>query len=158
VSIAVVAAVELGRSTTRGIPVDAWNAGLRKAVNAMIPEVEGKTIVNTGFYDGGIYVCRRISRLHTDEDSFNGECVWVDPEEARPGELTDAMSISCDCVRLGPGWWSDVYFGWYFIYDPKLVALALAGDHSWVEPFLRSESRFQMKAERVDAPGGDEAP
>jgi hypothetical protein len=64
----------------------------------MIPEVEGKTIVNTGFYDGGVYVCRRISGLHTDEVCFNGECEWIDPEEARPGELTEGMSISCDCV------------------------------------------------------------
>jgi len=132
--------------------VDDWDAGLRKAVNALIPEVEGKTIVNTGFYDGGVYVCRRISGLHTDGDSFNGECEWVDPEEARPGELTEGMSISCDCVRLGPGWWSDAYFGWYFIYDPKLVALTRAGDHSWAERFLRFESRFQLKAEPSAAP------
>lgn len=138
--------------------MDDWDAGLRNAVNAMIPEVEGKTIVNTGFYDGGVYVCRRISGLHTDGDSFNGECEWVDPDEARPDELTDGMSISCDCLRLGPGWWSDVYFDWYFIYDPTLVAQTLAGDHSWVEPFLKSESRLRPKAEPDDGvtPAGDE--
>ena len=62
-----------------------------------------------------MYVCRRISGLETDEDSFNGTCEWVDPEDARPGELTDGMAISCDCVRLGPGWWQDTYFGWYFV-------------------------------------------
>lgn len=91
--------------------MDDWDAGLRKAVNAMIPEVEGKPVVNTGFYDGGVYICRRISGLHTCEDSYIEECEWIDPEEARPGELTDEMSISCDCVRLGPGWWSPISAG-----------------------------------------------
>ena len=129
-----------------------WDSGLRKAVDAMLAEVEGKSVVNTGFYDGGVYVCRRISGLHTDEDCFNGVCEWVDPEDARPGELTDEMSISCDCVRLGPGWWSDVYFGWYFVYDPKLVAQTIAGDHSWVKPFLKFESRFQLDVGPGSAP------
>jgi hypothetical protein len=117
--------------------VDFWDEGLRKAVRALIPEVEGKPGVSIGEYDGGVYVCRRISGLNTDEDSFNGQCEWVDPEDARPGELTDEMSISCDCVRLGPGWWLDTYFRWFFVYDPKLVARSLAGDHSWVQPFLK---------------------
>ena len=63
----------------------------------------------------------------------------MDPEDARPGELTDGMAISCDCVRLGPGWFQDTYFGWYFVYDPGLVARSMAGDHSWVKGFLESE-------------------
>jgi hypothetical protein len=120
----------------------------------MIPEVEGKPCVNVGVYDGGVYLCRRVSGLDTTEDSFNGACEWVDPEDARPGELTDEMSISCDCVRLGPGWWRDVYFGWYFVYDPKLVARSQAGDHAWVQPFLKFESRFRPKDEPDAAPGG----
>ena len=121
--------------------MDFWNHELRNAVRSLIPKVEGKPCVNTGAYDGGVYVCRRISGLHTDEDSFNGQCEWVDPEDARPGELTDGMAISCDCVRLGPGWWQDTYFGWYFVYDPELVARSLAGDHSWVQPFLDAKKR-----------------
>ena len=64
------------------------------------------------------------------------------------------MSISCAYVRLGPGWWSDVYFGWYFIYDPTLVARTLAGDRSWVEQFLKFESRFQFKSEPDAAADG----
>lgn len=120
-----------------GPPMDYWDNGLRKAVQALIPEIEGKRCVNVGEYDGGVYVCRRISGLNTSEDSFNGECEWVDPEDERPGELTDGMSISCDCVRLGPGWWLDAYFGWFFVYDPPLVARSCAGDHSWVQPFLK---------------------
>jgi hypothetical protein len=104
----------------------------------MIPSVEGKPCVNVGGYDGGVYVCRRISGLGTDEDCFNGQCEWADPADARPDELTDEMAISCDCVRLGPGWWQDMYFGWYFVYDSALVARSLAGDHSWVDSFLGS--------------------
>ena len=88
--------------------MDYWDEELRKAVHAMIPEVEGKPCVNVGEYDGGVYVCRRISGLATDEDCFNGTCEWVEPEDARPDELTDGMAISCDCVRLGPGWWQDI--------------------------------------------------
>lgn len=132
--------------------MDYWDQGLRKAVQALIVEVEGKPAVSIGGYDDGVYVCRRISGLQTDEDSFYGECDWVDPEDARPDELTDGMSISCDLVRLGPGWWRDMYFGWYFVYDPKLVARSLDGDHSWVNGFLRFESRFIPKAEQGDAP------
>ena len=33
----------------------------------MIPEVEGKPCVNFGEYDGGVYVCRRLSGLEIDE-------------------------------------------------------------------------------------------
>jgi hypothetical protein len=126
------------RSAVEGAPVDFWNADLRESVRAMIPEVEGKPCVNVGGYDGGVYVCRRITGLATDEDSFNGTCDWVEPADARPDELTDGMAISCDCVRLGPGWWQDRYFGWYFVFDPPLVARSLAGDHSWVGSFLDS--------------------
>ena len=116
--------------------MDYWDPSLRESVRAMLPEVEGKPCVNVGGYDGGVYVCRRISGLGTDEDCFNGQCDWVDPADARPDELTDGMAISCDCVRLGPGWWQDLYFRWYFVYDPPLVARSLAGDHSWVGAFL----------------------
>jgi hypothetical protein len=126
--------------------MDFWDEKLRSAVRALIPTVEGKPCVNVGEYDGGVYYCRRISGLHTDDDSFNGECEWVDPEHARPGELTDGMSISCDCVRLGSGWWQDTYFGWYFVYDQDLVARTLAGDHSWVQPFLDSNKPPKVEA------------
>ena len=119
-----------------GVLVDFWNKDLRDSVHAMIPVVEGKPCVNVGGYDGGVYLCRRITNLGTDEDSFNGTCEWVEPEDARPDELTDEMAISCDCVRLGQGWWQDRYFGWYFVYDPALVAKSMAGDHSWVSAFL----------------------
>ena len=118
--------------------MDFWNGELRESVRAMILEVEGKACVNVGGYDGGVYVCRRITGLATDEDCFNGVCDWVDPADVRPDDLTDGMAISCDCVRLGRGWWQDMYFGWYFVFDPALVARSLAGDHSWVESFLRS--------------------
>jgi hypothetical protein len=116
--------------------VDYWKEDVRQAVHAMILKVEGKACVNVGGHDGGVYVCRRISGMGTDEDCFNGQCDWVDPDDVRPDELTDGMAIDCSSVRLGPGWWQDMYFGWYFVYDPALVARSVAGDHSWVTPFL----------------------
>jgi hypothetical protein len=106
---------------------------------AMIPLVEGKPVVNVGGSDGTVFVCRRIHDLHVDaeEGTFYGECDWVDPPEARPDELTDGMAISgSDCLQLGHGWWYDAYFDWYFVYEPSLVSQSLAGDHSWVKPFL----------------------
>ena len=60
--------------------MDFWDGEVREAVQALIPEVEGKPCVNVGTYDGGVYVCRRISGLETDEDSFNGTCEWADPD------------------------------------------------------------------------------
>jgi hypothetical protein len=118
--------------------MDYWNADLRESVRAMIREVEGKPCVNVGGYDGGVYVCRRITGLGTDEDSFNGACDWAEPADSRPDELTDAMAIDCTSVRVGPGWWQDMYFGWYFVYDAALVARSISGDHSWVASFLAS--------------------
>lgn len=124
--------------------VDYWDDDLRQTIQALIPQIEGMPCVNTGDNDGQVYVCRRISNLNTDEDSFIGQCEWVDPPDARPDELTDGMAISCDCVRLGPGWWQDTYFGWYFVYDPLLVAQSLGGDHSWVPGFLESVQPKQV--------------
>ena len=106
----------------------------------MIAEVEGKPCVNFGEYDGGVYVCRRLSGLEIDEHGcLYGNCDWVDPADARPGELTDGMAIGFDCLEVGPGWWQDTYFGWYFVYDPALVARSMAGDHSWVKGFLEAD-------------------
>ncbi len=112
----------------------------REAVKAMIPEVEGKPCVNFGEDDGGVYVCRRLSGLVLDEDGcLHGNCDWVGPGDARPGELTDGMAISSDCLRLGPGWFQDTYFVWYFVYDPELVARSMAAEHSWVKRSLEAD-------------------
>ena len=59
--------------------MDFWDTNLRASVRALIPEVEGKPCFNVGAYDGGIYVCRRLSGLGTDEDCLNGVCDRVDP-------------------------------------------------------------------------------
>ena len=112
----------------------------RATVQAMIAEAEGKPCVNFGEYDGGVYICRRISGLEVDGDGcFNGTCEWVDPEESRPDELTDGMAIGFDCLEIGPGRWQDTYFGWYFVYDSALVARSMAGDHSWVKGFMEAD-------------------
>lgn len=128
--------------------MDAWDDGLRRAVHALIPRVEGRPVVNIGVEEGGVYICQRISSLHTNEDSFVGQCEWATPADVRPDELTDEMTISCAHVRLGPGWWLDTYFNWYFVYAPELVARSLAGDHSWAKSLLRAERR----GPHVDAP------
>ena len=47
------------------------------------------------------------------------------------------MAINCDCVRLGPGWWQDMYFGGISCTTPACGPV-VAGDHSWVESFLAS--------------------
>ena len=116
---------------------------MRAAVLAMIPLAEGKPAVHVDGHDGSVFVCRRLSglRLAPEECTFYGWCDWADPPEARPGELSDGLAISYpDCLRLGPGWFLDGYFGWYMVYDPALVARSLAGDHSWVPAFLKSVS------------------
>ena len=119
--------------------MDDWDAGLSEAVQSLILGVEGRPCVNVGDHDGGVHVCRRISGLEIDGESFRATCEWADPEDARPAELTDGMVIDYECVRLGPGWWQDTYFGWYFVYDAALVARSMAGDHSLVKGFMEAD-------------------
>ncbi len=116
--------------------MNSWDEEMRREVLARIPLVEGMRVVNLGSFEAGEYCCRRIHDLQLDEDSFLGQCDWGDPPQLRPDELTEGMAISCDCLRLGSGWWQDTYFGWYFVYDPELVARAFGGDRSWVGNFL----------------------
>ena len=118
--------------------MDFWDENLRAKVHALIPQLEGKPCLNVDGHNGRVHRCRRISQLETNEDSLEGVCDWVEPADARPDELTDGLAISCDCIRLGPGWLLDTYFDWYLVFDPALVARSFAGDHSWVGPFLDS--------------------
>src|SRR4051812_5923557 len=74
----------------------------RKAAQAMIAEAEGNSCVNFGEYDGEVYVCRRLSGLEVNEDGcLYGTRVWVDPEDARPGELTDGMAPAPGVGHVG---------------------------------------------------------
>ncbi len=77
--------------------MDDWDAEPREAVQTLIPEVEGRPCVNVGDHDGGVHVCRRISGLEIDEESFKGTCEWVDPEDARPDELNGWSSAGRGC-------------------------------------------------------------
>ena len=113
-----------------------WDLDLLAGVQAMIAEIEGKPCIHVDAKDNSVFVCRRICDLDVNEVSVEGMCHWVDPEDARPGELTDGLMISCDCLKIGPGWWLDTYFNWYLVFDPTLVAKSLDGDHSWVTSFL----------------------
>ena len=63
------------RTPPNSVRMDYWNADLRKAVRAMIHEVESKPCVNVGGHDGGVYACRQISGLGTDEFALATACV-----------------------------------------------------------------------------------
>ncbi|MFO0955920.1 MAG: hypothetical protein U0800_00470 [Isosphaeraceae bacterium] len=115
---------------------NAWDLGLLATVRAMILEIEGKPCVHIDGRDRSVFVCRRVHDLDVNETSVAGECDWVDPEAARPDELTDGLVISCDCLKIGPGWWLDTYFDWYLVFETTRVAMSLGGDHSWVNSFL----------------------
>ena len=82
--------------------MDYWDESLRRAVQAMIPEVEGKPCVNVAGPNGGIHVCRRISDLGTNEDSFNGLCDWADPPEARPDDKRPSRDRGAAKGRRAP--------------------------------------------------------
>jgi hypothetical protein len=49
------------------------------------------------------------------------------------------MAIGFDCLEIGPGWFQDTYFGWYFVYEPARVARSLAGYRSWVKGFMEAD-------------------
>lgn len=120
--------------------LDGWPPDLLAAVEAMIPQIEGKPCVNVDADKKTVHACRRIGGLVIVEGVVQGMCEWVEPAEARPEELTDGLAIGWDCLEVGPGWWLDTYFNWYFVFDHSLVARSLEGDHSWVPTFLEQRS------------------
>jgi hypothetical protein len=113
-----------------------WDPELLAKLRVMIPLIEGKPCVNVDTLDRKAYACRRIGELEIEEDAIYGMCEWLDPDDARPDELTPGLAISNDCLEVGPDWWLDTYFNWYLVFDPELAARSLAGDHSWVDEFL----------------------
>ena len=114
---------------------DWWDERHLAAARAMARRVEGKPCVHVG-QDGTSFLCRRLSDVKVDETWVEGRCDWVEPADERPGELGDGFLVSHDCLVLGPDWWFDDYFGWYFVVDPALVDRSFAGDRSWVAAFL----------------------
>lgn len=116
---------------------NSWDADLLAGVKKLIRKVEGRPCLNLNAWNKAVHVCRRVSELRLDETSLQGMCDWVDPESARPDELTDGIMISCDCLAIGRDWWLDTYFQWYMIFDPALIARSEKGDHSWVDAFLK---------------------
>jgi hypothetical protein len=118
------------------------------ALVTMIPLIHGKPCVNVTS-DGSVCVSRRIFGIRVEWDSI-GQSVfyqllaknaWVDPPRKRPDSLTEGLAIGSDCLEVGPTWWFDTYFRWWFVFDPALVARTVAGDHSWVGEFRQSLSR-----------------
>jgi hypothetical protein len=120
----------------------------------MIRRIKGKPCVCIDSNDRSVYVSRRIDDLVITEDSVEGMCDWVEPYDARPGELTDGLAISNDCLQVGPGWWLDTYFNWYFVFDARLVRRSLTGDHSWVSPFLDKRERPDAEPDAAPDRGG----
>lgn len=108
-----------------------------EAVQAMIPLIEGRPCVHVDKTTGAVCVSRKMSGVHIDTESVYGMNDWVEPEECRPGELTDEFVISYACLEIGSYGWYDNYFQWYFVFHPEMVARSMAGDHSWVWRFLR---------------------
>jgi hypothetical protein len=67
-----------------------------------------------------------------------GKNSWIEAQDERPDSLTDKFLIGSDCLEIGPNWWFDNYFRWYFVFDSDLVARSEKGDHTWATSFLDS--------------------
>ncbi|MDX1961541.1 MAG: hypothetical protein SFX18_00220 [Pirellulales bacterium] len=111
--------------------------GFYAAIQAMIPFIEGRPCVHVDRVTWQVCHSRRISGVHIDTESVYGHNDWVEEEDARPGELTEEFVISYDCLEIGAGWWYDNYFQWYMVFEPERVQRAFAGDHSWIQSYLR---------------------
>jgi hypothetical protein len=66
---------------------------------------------------------------------------WQVPCEDRPNELTDELAIGSDLLDVGDGWWFDIHFNWFLVFELGLVERSLKGDHSWVTEFLLHTKR-----------------
>lgn len=125
---------------------------MRALAQAMIPDIEGKPFVHVDpFYDGGPFVCHCMSGIGIADDIIYGTCRdWITP---RPdGQLTEGFWISHELLNIGPGWFQDKYFGWYFVFDAVLVAQSLTGDHSWVRAFLNTAKKGKGRAPKKVRP------
>lgn len=111
----------------------------------MFARISGKPCVNIDAETRAVFVCRRIHNLRVEQGVVWGMCDWHDPAESRPDELTDELAIGCDLLDVGENWWFDIYFGWYLVFDPELVARSLDNQHSWVPEFLQKTVRSRTK-------------
>jgi len=114
------------------------------ALVKMIPRIYGKPCVMVS-RDGPVFVSRRIFGIRiewawAEYYLLRARNSWVDPQRARPDSLTAGLRIGNDDLEVGSEWWLDKYFRWWFVFKPECVARSLAGDHSWVEGFLRGRS------------------
>jgi hypothetical protein len=135
-----------------------WDENLLASVRSMIPQIEGKSCVNVDMSEGTVFVCRRVSGITVDETSVFGDCEWVEPYEVRPAEMGNGFLISHDCLEVGTEWWMDTYFGWYYVFDPALVARSQSGDNTWVRAFLNSVRPPGLDASQQQSTETDAAP
>lgn len=103
---------------------------------AMFPRISNHPCVNLHAFKRVVHVCRSIHSLRSEEGVIWGTCDWEDVHEDRIPELTDGLAIGCDQLEVGETWWFDMYFGWFFIFDRRLVDLSQNRDTTWVPSFL----------------------
>jgi hypothetical protein len=126
------------------------------ALVKMIPLIYEKPCVLVNSRDASVFVSKRIFGISIEWFSIgqlvwyevNARNTWVDPPRKRPDSLTDGLSIGSDCLEVGPLWWFDTYFRWWFVFKPEFVGQSQAADHSWVRGFLRSRSRHAAGRQR----------
>ncbi len=109
----------------------------------MFSRINGKPCVNIDANTRTVYVCRSIQDLRVNEGVVEGVCDWLDSGDSRPDELTDGLAIGCDLLDVGDDWWFDIYFSWYFVFNPDLVRRSFNHDHSWVQGFLTTTARHR---------------
>ena len=113
---------------------------------SMIAEIDGHPCINVDADSLNVCICRRIHSLFVNGGVIEGTCEWITPRDERAEELTDGLAIGCDCLDVGDAWWHDTYFNWYFVFDEGFVTRTLAGDTSWITPFLRDATGYRSRS------------
>lgn len=127
------------KSISKPYPSPEESAEHKAAARQMIPTLEGKPAVYViGFREElVIFVSRRTSDIQMDDEMILWKNDWVDPVDEWVDDIGEELSIGEGCLEVAPGHWFDCYFGAWFIFEPDLVAQSLAGDDSWVGPYLK---------------------
>ena len=127
----------------------------RAAFQRMIPVVEGRPGVLVQPFNGTIqiFVAGRVGQLRVEVDSVWWVNEWLDRNDSWPDEVTDEFAISDGCLVVTTGWWYDSYFGCWFVIDPTMAEKSLAGDDSWVGPYLGLDEATYGRTRRCSRPG-----
>ena len=104
----------------------------------MFPTIHGKPCANVDTASGEVFVSMTITDFRIEDQTLYALCEWMEPDEIRPPELTNETVISGALLDVGQQWWLDIYFGWFLVFDSKLVSQSLNGNHEWVRDFLKN--------------------